>query len=90
MFLAIVDGRLIALESGFVNPLQPLLFINGDTIARHVKPADGKLCLGIAAVGSQLVPESTLRQVFLYAISVPVGCPTVLLTLYSLWMKDEG
>ena len=60
MFLAVVDGWLIALEGGFVNPFQANLLINGDTIARHVKPADGKLCLGIAAVGCQLVPESTL------------------------------
>ena len=75
MFLAIVDGRLIALESGFVNPLQPNLLIDWDTIARHVKPTDGKLRLGIAAVGCQLVPENTLRQVFLYTIAVPVGLP---------------
>ena len=65
-----------------MNPLQTNLLIDGDTIARHVKPADGKLRLGITAVGSQLVPEGTLRQVFLYAIAVPVGCPAVLLTLY--------
>ena len=95
MFLAIVDGRLIALESGFVNPLQPLLFINGDTIARHVKPADGKLGLGITAMGSQLVPEGTLRQVFLYAIAVPVGRATVLLALHmslkgSFTVPKEG
>jgi hypothetical protein len=60
VFLAIVDGWLVALEGGFVNPLQAFLLIEGNTIARHVKPADGKLCLGITAISRLLVPESTL------------------------------
>ena len=95
MLLAIVDGGLIALERGFVNPFQTFLFIDGNTVARHVKPANGKLCLGIAAVGCQLIPESTLRQVFLYTITVPIGRSAVLLTLYmslesSLAISEEG
>ena len=81
VFFAVVDGGLIALERGFVNPFQTFLLINWNTIPGHVKPADGKLCLGITAVGCQLVPESALRQVFFYAITVPIGCSAVLLIL---------
>ena len=52
MFLAVVDGRLIALERGLVNPLQTLALVLRHTCASHQKPACSKLCLGIASIGA--------------------------------------
>ena len=79
MFLAIVNRRLIALEGGLVNPLQAFFLINGNACAGHQKPACGELCLGITAIGCQLVPESTFLQVLLYAVTIPEGCTYILL-----------
>ena len=59
MFLTIVDGRLIALERGFVNPLQALALILWNACASHQEPASSELRLGITAVGGQLIPLST-------------------------------
>ena len=79
MFLAIVNCWLIALEGGLVNPLQALLLIDGNARAGHQKPACGELCLGIAAIGSQLIPESTLLQIPLHTVTIPKGCTYILL-----------
>ena len=79
MLFTVVDCGLIALESGLVNPLQALLFIDGNACTGHQKPACGKLCLGITAIGCQLVPESTFLQVLLYAVTIPKGCTYILL-----------
>ena len=81
MFLAIVNWRLIALEGGLVNPLQALLLINRNTVFGHVEPADGELCLSIAAIGRQLVPESTFLQILLHTVTVPIDRTAVLLAL---------
>ena len=54
MLLTIVDCGLIALEGGLVNPLQTLALVLWNACACHQKPACGKLCLGIAAIGRQL------------------------------------
>jgi hypothetical protein len=59
MFLAIVNRWLIALEGGLMNPFQAPLFIDGYACAGHQEPACSKLCLGIAAIGRQLILEST-------------------------------
>ena len=80
MLLAIVNSRLIALEGGLVNPLQALFLINGNACAGHQEPACGELCLSIAAIGSQLIPEDTLRQVFLHAVAIPKSSAYILLT----------
>ena len=58
MFFAIVYCWLVALERGLVNPLQALLLIDGYAGASHQEPACGKLCLGITAIRSQLIPLS--------------------------------
>ena len=79
MFLTIVDGRLIALERGLVNPLQPLALILWNSCASHQEPACGKLCLGVPAISCQLIPENALFEVLLHAIAIPVGSTTVLL-----------
>ena len=59
MFLAIVDGWLIALEGGLVNPLQSLALILRNARASHQEPSCGKLSLSITAIGCQLIPLST-------------------------------
>ena len=79
MLFTIVNCRLIALEGGLVNPLQALTFIFGNTCTSHQEPACGKLCLGIATVGCQLIPKDTLFKVLLYAVTIPVGSSAVLL-----------
>ena len=86
MFLTIVDGRLIALECGLVNPLQTLALILRNACACHQKPACGKLCLGIAAIGCQLIPENALFEVLLYTIAIPVGSfPRTCSVTEELW-----
>jgi len=60
VLLAIVNRGLIALEGSLVNPFQAFLFIDGNACAGYQEPACGKLCLGIAAIGRQLIPESAL------------------------------
>ena len=57
MLLTVVNSRLESLKGGLVNPLQPLALILGNACASHQKPARGKLCLGITAVGSKFIPE---------------------------------
>ena len=87
MLLTIVDCGLIALEGGLVNPLQTLALVLWNACACHQKPACGKLCLGIAAIGRQLIPESTFLQVLLYTVAVPIGCTYILLAQH---MALEG
>ena len=58
MLLAIVNCWLVALERGFMNPLQALALVLWYTCAGHQEPACGELCLGIAAIGRQLIPLS--------------------------------
>ena len=87
MFLTIVNSWLIALERGLVNPLQALALILWDTCAGHQEPACSKLCLGIATISRQLIPESAFLQVLLYTVAIPKGCTHVLLTQY---MTLEG
>ena len=79
MFLTIVDGWLIALEGGLVNPLQSLALILRNARASHQEPACGELCLGITTIGSQLIPKDTLFEVLLYTVTIPVGSSAVLL-----------
>ena len=79
MLLTIVYCWLVALERSLVNPLQTLALILWNASSCHQEPACGKLCLGITTVGSQLIPEGTLGQVFLYAIAIPIGCTNILL-----------
>ena len=88
MLLAIVYCWLIALEGGLVNPLQPFLFIDRYACAGHQKPACGKLCLGITAIGRQLIPEDTLRQVFLHAADIEAAIDIA--QLCSLHIPLEG
>ena len=59
MFLTIVDGRLIALERGLVNPLQALALILWNACASHQEPASSELRLGITTIGCQFIPLST-------------------------------
>ena len=80
MFLAIVYGRLVSLEGGLSYPLQAYFLIHRNAIARHMEPSDGKLRLCIATIGSELIPKGALHQIFLHAITIPIGRPTVLLT----------
>ena len=87
MLLAIVNSRLIALEGGLVYPLQALLLIDGYAGASHQEPACGKLCLGITAIRSQLIPKSTLLQVLLHTVAIPIGRTYILLAQH---MALEG
>ena len=57
MLLTVVNSRLESLKGGLVNPLQPFALILGNTRASHQKPACGKLCMGIATIGSKFIPE---------------------------------
>ena len=79
ILLAVVNSGLIALERGLVNPLQALAFVFRNACTRHQEPACGELCLGIATVGCQLIPEHTFFEVLLHAVAVPSGCADVLL-----------
>ena len=87
MFLTIVNRGLIALEGGLVNPLQAFLFIDGYACASHQKPARGELCLGITAIGRQLIPERSFLQILLYAVAIPIGCTNIFLAQH---MALEG
>ena len=79
MFLTIVYCGLIALEGSLVNPLQALLLIDGYACAGHQKPACGKLCPGIAAIGCQLIPKCTFLLVLFHPVAIPIGRTAVLL-----------
>ena len=79
MFLTIVNRGLIAWEGGLVNPLQAFLFIDGYACASHQKPACGELCLSIAAIGCQFILKSTLLQILLHTVAIPIGCTYILL-----------
>ena len=59
VFLAVIDGWLVALEGGLVNPLQALALILWNACASHQEPASSELRLGITTIGCQFIPLST-------------------------------
>jgi len=56
-----------------------LALVSWNACACHQEPTSGKLCLSIAAIGSQFIPEHALLQVLLYAVAIPIGSSAILL-----------